>query len=89
MSASRRRRLEWSKRAQRDLAHIEDFYLTVAGYEVADSAIDAIIAQAEKITSLGLVFRPGKDNTRECPLRRFPVTIVYRIEDNVVRVARA
>ena len=41
-----------------------------------------------KIARLGLVFRPGYKDTRECPLGRFPFLLIYRIEARAVRMLR-
>lgn len=32
--------------------------------------------------------RPGKYGTRECILRRFPYTIVYRASGDMIRIVR-
>ena len=81
--------LSFAKRFEQDLERIEAWYLKTADERVADDAVDAVLAQAEKIARLGLVFRPGLKNTRECPLRRFPLLIIYRIETRAVHMLRA
>lgn len=50
---------------------------------------DAILAQAEKIAALGLMFRPGiRQGTRECVMTRYSCTLVYRIGPRRVEIAR-
>lgn len=80
--------ISWSKRALRDLDRIEEHYLEKSGERLADEAVDAIFWQASRIAALHLKFRPGKNNTRECVLKQFPYTIVYRINSTRVTVAR-
>ena len=53
------RSLSFAKRFEQDLERVEAWYLKTADERVADEAIDAILAQAEKIARLGLQFRPG------------------------------
>ena len=35
-----------------------------------------------------VLHRPGKSGTRECVLKRFPYTIVYRASGNAIRIVR-
>jgi plasmid stabilization system protein ParE len=51
--------LSFARRFEQDLKRIEAWYLKTADERVADAAVDAVLAQAEKIARLGLVFRPG------------------------------
>ena len=80
--------LSFARRFEQDLKRIEAWYLETADERVADAAVDAVLAQAEKIARLGLVFRPGYRDTRECPLGRFPFLLIYRIEARAVRMLR-
>ncbi|MFH1043576.1 MAG: type II toxin-antitoxin system RelE/ParE family toxin [Pseudomonadota bacterium] len=83
------KRLDYAVRARRDLEAIEKYHLEVAGDIIADRIVDAILAQAEKIAALGLMFRPGiRQGTRECVMTRYPYTLVYRIGPRRVEVAR-
>lgn len=75
--------LSFARRFEQDLERIEAWYLRTADERVAEEALEAIIAQAEKIARLGLQFRPGYKNTRECPLARHPFLLIYRIERRV------
>ena len=72
------RSLSFAKRFEQDLERVEAWYLKTADQRVADEAIDAIVAQAERIARLGLQFRPGYKHTRECPLPRHPFLLIYR-----------
>ena len=40
------------------------------------------------MAELGLVYRPGRKGPRECVMRWFPFTIIYRIEPGKVRIVR-
>src|SRR5450759_2422355 len=53
------RKIKTLQQPGRDLEAIEKYHLEVAGDVIADRIIDAILAQAEKIAALGLMFRPG------------------------------
>jgi hypothetical protein len=35
-----------------------------------------------------MVYRKGEGSTRECVMRRFPFTLIYRIEPGKVRIVR-
>ncbi len=82
------RPLSFARRFERDLERIEAWYLKTADQRIADEAIDAILAHAEKIARLKLQFRPGYKGTRECPLPRHPFLLIYRIEVREVRMLR-
>ena len=84
----RARSLSFAKRFEQDLERVEAWYLNTADQRVADEAVDAIVAQAERIARLGLQFRPGYKHTRECPLPRHPFLLIYRIEPREVRMLR-
>lgn len=87
-AASKNRPLDWSKRALADLDRIYDYYLEAAPHDIAEQAIEAIGAQARRIARLNLVYRPGRNGTREAVVARFPYTIIYRIEPAKVRIVR-
>jgi plasmid stabilization system protein ParE len=82
------KQLSFARRFEQDLKRIEAWYSQTADDSVADDAIDAVITQAEKIARLGLVFRKGYRNTRECPIKRFPLLLIYRSEAHAVRMLR-
>ena len=82
------RSLSFAKRFEQDLERVEAWYLKTADQRVADEAVDAIVAQAERIARLGLQFRLGYKHTRECPLPRHPFLLIYRIEPREVRILR-
>ena len=82
------RSLRFTKRFEQDLERVEAWYLRTADERVAEEAIDAIVAQAERIARFGLQFRPGYRNTRECPLPRHPFLLIYRIDAREVRALR-
>lgn len=80
--------LSFARRFEQDLGRIEAWYLETADERVADDDTGAVLSQAKKIARLGLVFRPGCKNTRECPLKRFPFLLIYRIEARTVIMLR-
>ncbi len=82
------RSLSFAKRFEQDLERVEAWYLKTADQRVADEAVDAIVAQAQRIARLGLQFRPGYKHTRECPLPRHPFLLIYRIDLREVRMLR-
>ncbi len=88
MAARAAKPLSFAKRFEDDLERVEIWYLRTADERVADNGVDAILAQAERIARLGLIFRRGYKNTRECPLKRFPFLLIYRIESRTVRMLR-
>lgn len=88
MSDRKPRKLAWSKRADADLAGIDAYYLEHAGERIAEEAVDAVYWQARLIAETGLIYRAGKRNTRECVMKKWPYTIVYRIEPRAVTVVR-
>lgn len=81
-------RLEWSKRAGRDLENIFRYYWRVASRQLADEAEAAIVSRAIALTRVKLVYRRGRGDTRECVMRRFPFIIIYRIDSQAVRIVR-
>ena len=80
--------LRFSTRFEQDLDRVGAWCLKTADERVADEAIEEIIEQAERIARLGLKFRPGIRNTRECPLRRHPFLLIYRVEPRAVQMLR-
>lgn len=88
MPAKKPLSVEWSKRAEHDLAQIECYYLEEAGERLSEMAGDAIYCQIQRIASSNLKFREGKANTREGVMQGWPDTIVYKIDTAKVRVVR-
>ena len=88
MSAKRKKRLEWSRRAAQDLLDIED-YIARDNQVAADAVVAHIRQRAMLLKSDPL---PGKrrltSSHRELVLTRFPFTIVYRVRGNSVFVSR-
>jgi plasmid stabilization system protein ParE len=80
--------LSFARRFEQDLERIEAWYLETADERVAEDAVGAVPSQAKKIARLGLAFRPGYKNTRECSLTRFPFLLIYRIEARAVKMLR-
>lgn len=80
--------LEWSSRSVADRERIYVYYWNAASERIADEIDHAIANRARAIAQLEVTHRPGKGNTRECVMRRFPFTIIYRIEARKVRIVR-
>ena len=64
---------------------ILDYYLEEATQSVAVNCLLEVKNSLDRIAILGLQFREGKNETRECPMKQFPYTIVYRITARTVR----
>ena len=85
----RRRRLDWTRAAERNLADIEAYYLTKASERISDAAVDAIYYQVEKIHARPLLYRKGSvPGLHESVMRRFPFIIIYRVRPTVIQVLR-
>ena len=80
--------LDWSLRALADRKRIYAYYWNTASERIADTVDAAIAERTRAIAKLDLVYRRGKGSTRECVMRRFPFTIIYRIEPKQVRIVR-
>lgn len=82
------KRLEWSARASHDLARVVDYYAESVSPAVSRDARDYIGAAIAGLGVLPVLHRPGKHGTRECVLKRFPYTILYRATTGSVRIVR-
>lgn len=81
--------LDWLKRAKRDLANIENWYLQTAGEQVSDAAVDAIWYQAGRIQERPMLYRKGsRPGTHEAVVKKFPLLILYRVKPKCIRVLR-
>lgn len=83
-----RKPLEWSARAATDLARIETYYASEASPLVAQEASSAIFSAVERLAESPETYRAGAKNTREYVMRRFPYTIVFRIDARKIRIVR-
>lgn len=83
-----RRPLDWSFRAEADLARIESFYASECSPLIAHEAANAILTAVERLCAAPERYRTGPKNTREYVMRRFPYIIVYRLEGERVRIVR-
>ncbi|MBK7768893.1 MAG: type II toxin-antitoxin system RelE/ParE family toxin [Sulfuritalea sp.] len=82
------KRLEWSKRAEADRDRLLEYYAEPVSAHLAETA-EAFITQAvENLAVRPVLHRPGKHGTRECVLKRFPYTIVYRATAGSVLIVR-
>ena len=83
-----RKRLEWSARAAHDLDLITEYYAEVASPGIARLAREFIQSAAVNIAARPVLHRIGKRGTRECVLRKFPYTLIYRATGAQVRIVR-
>lgn len=82
------KRLEWSIRAERDRELLVAYYAEAVSPHVAEIAQAFILNAIANLATRPVLHRPGKHGTRECVLRRFPYTIVYRASGNAIRIVR-
>lgn len=79
--------VEFSPRAERQLAHIHDWYRDNAGPAVATEAIAAILGAAERLGALPATFRPAaRAGLREYILERFPYLLLHRMSAHRVQI---
>lgn len=64
------------------------YYCREASPTIAREAYDAIRAAAYRLLKFPLASRSGPRETRECIMRRFPFTIIYRVSGQGVRIVR-
>lgn len=82
------KRLEWSLRAERDLELIVAYYAEAISPHIAEIAQTFILNAIANLAARPVLHRPGRQDTRECVLRRFPYTIIYRASGNTIRIVR-
>jgi plasmid stabilization system protein ParE len=87
--SDKKRRLEWTATAERNLADIEAYYLDKAGECISDAAVDAIYYQVEKIHARPLLYRKGAlPGVHESVMARFPFIVIYRVRPSTIQVLR-
>lgn len=82
------KRLEWSKRAEADRDRLVEYYAETVSANLAEIAYKFIGQAVANLAVMPVLHRPGKYGTRECVLKRFPYTIIYRATADSVRIVR-
>lgn len=81
--------LKWSFRSQLDRLSITEYYAKEASPLVADAALLAIKHATQAIIANQMAYRQGmRPNTREYVMRRFPYTLIFRIDGETVIIVR-
>lgn len=81
-----KKRLEWSRRAERDIYGIHD-YIAADNPKAAESVIALLIKSAESLIDFPAVGHEGAESgTRELVLTKYPYTIVYRLTAAKIRI---
>ena len=88
MPAKRKKQLEWSRSAARDLLHIEDYI--AKDNQIAADAVVAYIRQGTLLLESDPLIGKRRLTSpyRELVLTRFPFSIVYRVRGNSVFIVR-
>lgn len=81
------RAVEFSPRAERQLAAIEAYLLKEAGPTVADRAVSSVIEAAERLGTLPVIYRQAaRAGLREYVMDRFPHILLYRVNPRTIQV---
>lgn len=81
--------LEWAARARADFKREADYYADAVSPHVSDEVAAAILAAADRIKKSPGGYRIGiKPATRECVLRDFPLTVIYRVGSRKITILR-
>ena len=75
-----------SHEAQADADAAIDWYIGEGAFIAADDFVDEIdqaLGILSQFTELG---EPGAHNTRTLPLHSFPYSLIYRLQDHMIRV---
>lgn len=81
------RPVEFSPRAERQLAQIEAYYLKEAGASIADDAVAAILGAASRLGTLPVIYRIcSRVGLREYVLGHFPYILIYRVQTRKIQI---
>lgn len=79
--------VEFSPRAERQLAGIHAWYLDNAGATIAVEAVDAILNAAERLATLPATYRPAaRAGLREYVMERFPYLLLHRVSTHRIQI---
>jgi plasmid stabilization system protein ParE len=81
------RPVEFSPRAERQIAQIEAYYLKEAGASIADDAVAAILGAASRLGTLPVIYRTSsRVGLREYVLGHFPYILIYRAQTRKIQI---
>lgn len=81
-----KKRLEWSRTAERDLAALHD-YIAADNRKAAESVVRLILASAGRLVEFPMLGHEGGDSgTRELVLPKYPYTLIYRVYPAKIRI---
>ena len=75
-----------SKEAEEELTEAIAFYIEQASVSVANAFLSEFIRAASLVAEHPRLGKPASRGRRLFPLQRFPYSLVYRAEDEVVRI---
>lgn len=79
--------VEFSPRAERQLGHIEAWYLDNAGPQVASDAVDSILDAAQRLGTFPAVYRAAaRAGLREYVMEHFPYILLHRVSARRVEI---
>jgi len=79
--------VEFSPRAERQLAGIYAWYLDNAGGAVAVEAVNSILDAAERLATLPATYRAAaRAGLREYVIERFPYLLLHRVSAHRIQV---
>ena len=82
------RAVEFSPRAEQQLAAVEAYYLKEAVTAVADRAVASIVEAADRLGSLPVIYRQAaRAGLREYVMAQFPYILLYRVYPRAIQVA--
>ena len=82
------RAVEFSPRAEQQLAAVEAYYVKEAGTAVADRAVASSIEAAERLGALPVIYRQAaRAGLREYVIDQFPYILLYRAYPRTIQVA--
>ena len=69
-----------------DAEQAADWYIDLDAWEAAQSLQTEISQALARIAAQPGLGTPGPEQTRILPIHRFPMSLVYRVQGNVIRV---
>ena len=78
-------KIAWSPEARRQISEIWH-YIAVDDPRAADRIVARLAAAVEKLAHFPHLGRPGRERSRELPVSGTPFIVVYRVEQDEVRI---
>ena len=79
-------RVSLSAEAQADAAAVVDWYISEGAFFAAEDFIEEIDSALNLLNQFVALGESGAHNTRSLPLHSFPYSLIYRLQDDDVRV---